>query len=430
MPKAFFFPSYLGGGFGHIGRCLALAQELQQRGWETAFALAGPHVERVRQAGHTVYVPRKPYRPRPTNKEGPAYTVFSDMNYQLVRDGFRSPRLIRATVKESRRFVEKFRPDVLIGDTWPLTSVVGRLVGLPVVQIIKSVVHPAAPRLIWWQEPPPGLVSPDPRPVFNPVLQKWGLPPIERAEDLLTGDLLLVPSIPELDPLPPDVDERTHYVGALTINDPRLLDPPSWLAELDSAYPLVYVTIGGGAGPVGSRRFFAAVLTALMDERVQVIISTSARFSPSDLPTPPPHIRVERWVPGLAVIARSDVVVFHGGYGTTMETVRCGVPSVIIPFHSEQESNARRLEHSGAAMVLLPGEGPLEPVPGRWKGGRFVTLIRRRGDLSPDRLRQAINTVLADGRYRANAQRLQRALSAYDGPARAADLVETILTKF
>ncbi|MDY7042516.1 MAG: hypothetical protein SVX38_16815, partial [Chloroflexota bacterium] len=194
--RAFFFPSYLGSGFGHVGRCLALADELLARGWEVAFALSGPHLARVRAAGYPVYEPRKPFRPRTETREGPAFTIFSDMNYQLVRDGFRNSRVVRATVKEGLRFVDRFQPDVLIGDTWPLTSVMGRRAGLPVVQIIKSVVHPAQPGLIWWERLPPGLRSPDPRPVFNPVLRRWGLPEITRAEDLLGGDLLLVPSIP------------------------------------------------------------------------------------------------------------------------------------------------------------------------------------------------------------------------------------------
>jgi len=424
MPTALFFPSYLGSGFGHVSRCLALAQELRNRGWRTHFALAGVHAGRVRQAGHVVHEPRYPFRPRTEADDGPVFTLFDSMNFQLARDRFSSPRIVRASVREAQRWLKRVQPDVLVGDTWPLTGIVGRLAGLPVVQIVKSVVHPAAPRLIWWQEPPAGLVSPDPRPVFNPVLRRYGLPDIRRAEDLLFGDLLLLPGIPELDPLPEDAARRSHYVGALTMSHAAAAAPPAWWPELDAARPLVYVTIGGGAGPVGGRDFFVTVSQALAETGWQGIVSTSAKFSPSELPPPPPNVRLEAWVPGPAVIARADAVLFHGGYGTTMELVRYGTPGVVLPFHSEQEANGRRLEASGAARVLLPSSEPWRPVARRWRGGRFVILVQLGSDLTASALREALASVLEEASYRRNARRLSRELRRYGGPARAADLLE------
>ncbi len=433
MPQVLLLPSYLGGGFGHIGRCLALAAELSRRsppgekhGWQIAFALAGPHVEQVRRAGYRVYRLRRPYQPRPEVKEGPAFTIFSDMNYQLVRDGLHRRRIVRACVAEQLRVIRHFRPDVLVADTWPLAGILAYLTGLPLAQIIKSVVHPASPHLIWWQSPPAELVPPDLRPVFNPLLEAWGLPPITRAEDLLTGDLYLIPSLPELDPLPPDLPD-THYVGPLVRPGGDAEAAPDWLEAFDPTRPLAYVTIGGGAGPVGGRRFYEVLIEALGDTDLQVIASTSAKLAPDALPLPPPNIRLEPWVPGPAVIARSDLVVFHGGYGTTMEIVQAGVPGLVIPFHSEQESNARRLEAAGAARVLVPSQVDAVPVWHRWPGGRFCTLVRPESDLTPTRLRAAILDVLADEAYWANAKRLQKATERYQGASQAADLVEELL---
>ncbi|UCC62522.1 MAG: hypothetical protein JSV36_17430 [Anaerolineae bacterium] len=427
MPTALFFPRYLGGGFGHVSRCLALAEELKKRNWHTSFSLAGTHAQKVLQAGHPVYQPRHPFRPKVEERDGPAFTVFSDMGFQLVRDRFHSPRIVQASVREMRRLIKRARPDVLVGDAWPLTGIAGQLASLPVVQIVRSAVHPAAPKLIWWQDSPAGLVSPDPRPIFNPVLRRHGLPEIQRSEDLLTGDMLLVPSVPELDPLPEEVNGNTHYVGALTLNNAEATKRPLWLYTLDPNRPVVYVTIGGGASQVGSRRFFAAVDEALDGTGWQGVISTSARFSPSELGPPPPKVRLEAWVPGPAVIACADVLVFHGGYGTMMETLRCGTPSIVLPFHTEQEANGRRLEASGAAQVLLPSQEPLQPVPGRWKGGRFVTLVRQCCDLTAAALRKAISEALENESYRQNAHRLSQELTHYGGPSQAADLIESLV---
>ncbi len=426
MFKVLFLPSYLGGGFGHIGRCLALAATLKDRGWDTAFALAGHHTAHVIQTGHRVYPLRRPYQPRPEADQGPAFTIFSDMNYQLVRDGLWHRLIIRACVAEQLRVIRRFQPQVLIADTWPLAGVLAYLTGLPLVQVIKSVVHPASPNLIWWQTPPSELVSPNPEPVFNPLLKSWGLPPIKRAEDLLTGDLYLVPSLPDLDPLPPNLPD-THYVGPLTRPRDDAEVVPGWLDEFDPARPLVYVTIGGGAGPVGGPRFYKMLIEALGDTNLQVIASTSAKLSPAALPTPPPNIRLEPWVPGPAVIARSDLVVFHGGYGTTMELVQAGKPGLIIPFHSEQESNARRLEAAGMARVLLPSQVEASPVWHRWPGGRFCTLVRSKSDLTPASLRAEVLEMLAAETYRARAKHLQAAIRHYRGPSQAVDLVEGLL---
>ena len=427
MSKALLLPSYLGGGFGHIGRCLALGAELKANGWETAFALAGPHSQRVRQAGHRVYKLRRPYRPRPETKEGPAFTVFSDMNYQLVRDGLWSQRIIRACVAEQLKVIRRFQPDVLIADTWPLAGILAYLSGLPLAQLTKAIVHPASPGLIWWQPPPANLVPPDPRPVFNPALESWGLPSIRRAEDLLRGDLYLVPSLPELEPLPPDLP-HTHYVGPLIRPWNNDQAAPAWLDEFDPARPLVYTTIGGGAGPVGGRRFYQLLMEALGDTDVQVIASTGAKLSPDALPAPPPNVRLEAWVPGPAIIARSNLVLFHGGYGTTMELVQAGTPGLIIPFHSEQESNARRLEAAGMARVLLPAQGEASPNWHRWPGGRFCTLVYSQSDLTPARLRAAVLEMLADESFQTKAKQLQAAVRRYQGAAQAASLIEGLLT--
>lgn len=425
--KALFLPSYLGGGFGHISRCLTLADALEKCGWQTAFALGGQHTERVRSgssAVRRVYALSHPRQRASGEATAPAFTVLGDMNYQLVRDGLVSPAVIRACVAEQLGAVRDFRPDVLVGDVWPLAGVLAHLAGLPLAQIVRSAIHPAAPDLIWWQACPQGLVSPDPRPVFNPLLEAWGLPPIQRAEDLLVGDLYLVPSFPELDPLPDGLADTT-YIGPLV--SPQQAGIPEWLNALDPACPLVYVTTGGGAESVGGRQFYLDLIEALRNTPVQAVISTGANLSPDDLPPPPAKIRIESWVPGQAVIARSRLVVYSGGYGTTMEMVQAGVPGLVIPFHTEQESNARRLEAAGAARFLLPSQG--QPIQSwhRWPGGRFSTLVYLHSDLTPALLRESILDAVADEGLLSGAQHLQSRAMGYRGAAQAVDLIEGLV---
>lgn len=437
--KLLFFPSDLGGGFGHIGRCLALAEELARRGWEAAFVLGGPHAGRVAAAGWAVFCP--PPSSLPTRlqrwlraalgrlRPGPAYYFFSDLNFQAVRDGFHTSQAVQQAVEWELSVVNRFRPNVLVGDVWLLTSIVGRLAGLPVVQIIRAAAHPACPQLVWWRALPPQVRSPDITSVFNSVLEQWELPLIRRAEDLLDGDMLLVPSIPELDPLPPDV-ERTHYVGPLVRSALRQAQGtaqggarvPDWLAALPCDRPVVYVTVGGGSDSVRGLNLLPLWKAAFAGTGWEVVVSTGGR-PVSRRWRQLGNLRVFPWVPGTAMVARADVVLFHGGYGTMMETVRAGVPSVVLPFHTEQEGNGRRLQQSGAARVLAPGNEDLEEVEGRWRGGQFVALVCRGFTLQPRKVREAVSAVLHDDLYRASAARLQRSQATYGGAALAAELL-------
>ncbi|HIQ02232.1 MAG TPA: hypothetical protein EYH30_08920 [Anaerolineales bacterium] len=441
-PRVLFFPSYRGGGFGHIGRCLALAEEMARRGWEAAFALGGPHAGRVAAAGWMVFRPPLPPssirlrrrlravlgRLRP----GPTYLFFTDLNFQAVRDGFHTPQAVRREVEWELDVVRRFRPHLLVGDAWLPTSIVGRLTGLPVVQIIRAAAHPACPRLVWWRSVPSQIRPPDVATAFNPALEGWGLPSIRRAEDLLDGDLLLVPSIPSLDPLPPDV-ERTHYVGPLvrtalrraqgTAPDEGRL--PEGLAALNGDRPVLYVTMGGGSDLVRGVDPMPLWAAAFAGTDWEVIVSTGGGPVPRRW-RGKERFRVFPWVPGPAVIGRADAVLFHGGYGTMMETVRAGVPSVVVPFHTEQEGNGRRLERAGAARVLAPRDEDLRPLEGRWGGGMFVALVCRHIPFRPQQVREAVSAVLRDGRYRAAVARLRCEQAACGGAAMAVDLLEDL----
>lgn len=429
--RVLFFPSYIGGGFGHISRCLSLAQEMARRGWEIAFVVGGPHADLLSAGEWSVFRPSRP--PLPARlwrrvrsalrgpQPSPAYLFFSDLNYQVMRDGFHNPRAVEQRVEWELDVVRRFDPDVLIGDTWLLTSIVGRLADLPVVQMIRAGIHPFSPQLVWWRPLPPQILVPQIASIFNPALERWGLPPVAQASELLEGDLFLVPSIPQLDPLPVE-GERIRYVGPLTRvaggNDAE----PEWLSALPDDRPVVYVTIGGGADAVRGFDPLPLWEAAFADTDWEVVISTAGQ------PVPPHWRQRERlhvlpWAPGTAMIARADVVLFHGGYGTTMELVQAGTPAVVLPFHTEQESNGRRLEQHGAARVLAPEDEDLETLEGRFNDERFTYLACRRFAVRPREVRAAVEEVLCDAGYRTSARRLQRGQADFGGAALALELL-------
>jgi len=276
------------------------------------------------------------------------YLGISGLDYQVVRDGLVTQKNIEHYLSKYEGVVKTFKPDILIGDTNLLAWILARKVGIPIVQVVRYASHPKTARLIWWENETNGMTPPNTGLLFNPVLNALGLNSIERAEHLLQGDLYIVPSIPELEPIPQD--EKTIHVGHLSV--PEINEEvPSWVRDINADIPLIYMTIGGGAGPVGNRLCFQTPISAFADKPVQVVISTSTKYNVRDFPRLPSNIRVFQWVPGKLLISRADLIIFHGGYGTMMEILACGKPSLIIPFQTEQEGNGRRLEQLGCGRV-------------------------------------------------------------------------------
>lgn len=426
MKRALFFPSYFGNGFGHVARCLAVAGEMSRREWAVGMVLAGPHAKPVQDAGYKVFKPFFPKFPRSFGSVRADYTYIADGSMQVLRDGFVRPWRIFAAIAEAVHAVKTFRPDVLVGDMSLLTWLIGKKTGIPVVQIIQAIVHPESRGVIWWEDVPKGIQSPDIRPVFASVLKRLNLPDISRAEDLLQGDQFLIPGIPEIDPLPGDLPD-THYIGALLYTP---YDTGKLRITLggQKRQPTIYVTHGGGHGRHYDRRFFNMVNDALGNTSWSVIYSMGRSMTAHDHVKPAQNISCHQWLPNGEIMEQSDVVVFHGGYTTMMETVYYGVPSVVLPTQSEQEGNGRRLKARSAAYVLPPSPMPSpQRVEGRWHYGDFAALIKKDSMITPDMLKTAVESVLTDGTFRRAAQDLRILARKHTGAAEAVDLIDNFL---
>jgi sterol 3beta-glucosyltransferase len=98
---------------------------------------------------------------------------------------------------------------------------------------------------------------------------------------------------------------------------------------------------------------------------------------------------------------RMTAVVHHGGAGSTAAGLRAGVPSLLVPFTSDQPFWARR--------VQILGAGPA-PIP--------------RKELSAERLENAINQAIADAVLRKRAAEVGRLIRAEDGVGNAVGLFQ------
>jgi UDP:flavonoid glycosyltransferase YjiC (YdhE family) len=284
-----------------------------------------------------------------------------------------------------------------------------RVLKKTLVTVIQADGHPAGKGFIWWKPPPKRI--PTVVPAVNRVLASLGADPITKFDDLNLGTLTLIIGTPETDPLPPGAEGR--YIGPVLWEDQEAILPP-WFEEIETDKPVVWVYSGNPryskkATVVDSEVILGACIEALGDGDVQVILTTGHHPIPEHYLPLPDNFRFERYLPGLTLAKRCDLMIHHGGYGSCQTGLFSGTPAVIIPTFSERESNARRIASLGAGEFVLPEAGE--------EG-------RKRIEISL--LRKKVEDVLATPGYREKAKTYGEVLRSYGGVAGAVDLIENL----
>jgi UDP:flavonoid glycosyltransferase YjiC (YdhE family) len=146
--------------------------------------------------------------------------------------------------------------------------------------------------------------------------------------------------------------------------------------------------------------------------RVLVTIGDDRRLE--ELGTLPANVHAEGWVAHDLVTEHAAAVIGHGGYGTTLGTLRCGVPSVVVPLFSvDQWLNAAAVAAAGAG-IALDADRDTRTVLGLPPAATFAALG------------QAVMRVIDDPSYRQGAQRIAGAMNALPAVDDAVDVLTGI----
>lgn len=230
-----------------------------------------------------------------------------------------------AALSRLREVIEEWRPDLVVRESAEFgAAVAAELHDVPVIRVAIGLGEIESYML--------GVVKPN----VDALRRSYGLSGPNRHRQ--TPLYALFPAGLEQDPLP-----------ALRFRD------PAWVRS-KGGDPFVYVTFGTVAGSLPMvTHVYGESMRALAGLNAEVLLTIGHGAEPAILGTPPPNVRVERWVSQNEVLARATVVVCHGGGGTTLGTLAAGVPLVVVPlFSSDQHINARRVEASGAGVNVAP----------------------------------------------------------------------------
>lgn len=313
---------------------------------------------------------------------------------------------LRRYVDEDLDLIDRFRPDVVVGDFRLSLSVSARLRKVPYITICDAYWSPELPL------DPPLPVLPFTRivpiPLATPVFRlatrfafpyhahamerlraHYGLPGLghDLSRVYTDADLRLFANIPALFP---DVREG----GEAGFLGPIAWSPPP-VEEMDLAAlprPLVFVTMGSS----GDTSVLGGVVRALAEVAGSLVVATAGRVRAETVRLPKTF--VFDFVSGEQLCRYADLVVCNGGSPITNLALTHGVPVVGIVRNMDQFLNMRAIVRQTAGTMV------------------------RADRIRPDKIQALARNLITDKRWRSNAFRMassaraaltERSLQAY-----------------
>ncbi|MDF5713409.1 MAG: glycosyltransferase [Rhizonema sp. NSF051] len=218
-------------------------------------------------------------------------------------------------------------------------------------------------------------------------------------------DLYLLGTVPAFEYPRSDLYEYTHFVGTLISPPLEQFNPPSWWDELHGDRSVILVTQGTLAN-YDLNDLVIPTIRALIDEDVVVVATTgSIPIESINIHQLADNVHVEQFIPYYYLMPHVDVMVSNGGFGSVQIALSNGVPLIVAGATEEKPEIAARVAWAGVGINL------------------------KTGTPSSAQIRDAVKTILRDSGYKYNAHRLQAEFQRYNGPQRAADLIEQLLDR-
>ncbi|WP_329103484.1 glycosyltransferase [Micromonospora sp. NBC_01699] len=170
------------------------------------------------------------------------------------------------------------------------------------------------------------------------------------------------PGRPHVDICPPSLQDKDFLatehrivLRPVPFSTPAAL--PTWSGRHDSK-PLIYLTLGTA---FGTAELLTVAIEGLAGLDARVVVA-AGRVGPEQLGEVPDNVIVRAWVPQAQLLPYVDVVVHHGGSGTTLGALTVGAPQLFLPQGADQFANADAVSAAGAGLRLLADEVSADAV--------------------------------------------------------------------
>ena len=409
------------GSFGDIHPYMAIALELQRRGHTPVIATMEIYREKVEGAG-LEFAPVRPDIPEPRQQDpeliekimeprtGPRF-LMEGVVFPAVRDSYED--LSKAVAGA----------DLLVTHpAAPAGPLLGRKIGLPWISTVLapisffSAYDPPVPP-IWQWTSKLSLLGPGFMKYFLGAMKNtYKARPVTEFRDELglenTGNpmfegqhspLLILALFSKLFAQPqPDWPPHTEVTGFCFYDGHHETQMSGELSRfLENGAPPIVFTLGSSAVWVARDFFRESIDAARRLGRRAVLLIGDERNRPRALPE---GIIALDYAPYQSLLPRACAVVHHGGVGTTSQGLLAGVPTLIVPFAFDQSDNAEHVRKIGTSRTLY-----------------------RKNYFAP-RVANELDQLLRQPSYARNALAVSRQLQQENGPARAADLIEQVVS--
>lgn len=415
------------GSFGDLHPFMALALELQERGYISVIATSPVYREKVEAAG-IAFHPVRPDLPLPDTKE--AAELIRRVSHSRWGPNYLFRKLLVPHLRETyadtlAAVTTEGAADLLVSHQVPLTApLVAEKTG---IKWISSVLFPIAFTSAY--DPPtlPQLPALRTLATTHPLvartlfdLGKWttrswvepiqqlrkelGLPrsrnPIFEGQH--SPELVLALFSKLLARIQPDFPPNTIITG-FPFYDRRDAEPPSpeLLRFLDEGEPPILFTLGSSLVWIAKDFFRVSIEAAQkLGRRALLLIGDQRNLPQTKLPE---GIAAFDYAPHGLVMPRASVIVHQGGIGTTGQALRAGRPMLIVPHGQDQPDNARRCVRLGVGRTLSEA---------RYTVPRVVS---------------ELSELLDNPTYREHSAKVGQQVRGENGTKRACDAIEQVV---
>ena len=353
--------------FGHVYPLMPLAEAARAAGHEVVFPTASPFLQSLAAAGFRTIEAgvsmHEAVRRRLGDKPVP-HVIDGEPNWDLYSQLF-AEAAVHAATDLVRQLPDLGADLVVYEDTDLAGAATAAATGVPAVMVgtVRSLephIHAA-----FYRRP------------LDELRQVFGAAP--RVDDVV------------LDTYPASVqrpaflaDPRRRPMRPVPWSDPSF-PAPSWVGS--RRRPLVFVTMGTVIDSPAPRR---QVVEALGAFDVDIVLSAGPGGR-AGLGWLPGNVFVEPYVNQAALLPHLDLIVHHGGAGTTTGAWAHGVPQLVLPDGADRFINADAVVESGTGIALR------EPTV--------------------ESLEKSITVLLEDHTYRSDAVRLRDEIAVMPHPA-------------
>jgi rhamnosyltransferase subunit B len=187
------------------------------------------------------------------------------------------------------------------------------------------------------------------RPV-NEFRATLGLPPVDRLmHRWIHSPQLVIGFFPDRFASPQsDWPPATHLVGFPLWDSGQTILPPAARAFLDGGEPPIVFTPGSAAATM--HRYFRESVEAARELGMRSMLVTNF---PDQVPTNlPSHVKTFGYLPFSDLLPHAALLVYHGGIGTLAQTIKAGIPHLVVPSGHDQFDNAWRIEQLGLGRSI------------------------------------------------------------------------------